>query len=560
MRHATLFVNGKVLTVDAGFSRAEAVLVEDERIVAVGSTRDLRQQAPAGTQEADLGGRTLMPGFVDTHGHVALFGLDELKVPLTGATTRAEILHRLRARLADAKAGEWIVAMPIGDPPYFLNAEALRAQGVIPSLAELDALAPHNPVYIQAPTNRVPNFAVLNTAAMQAAGITADTRVSPHSRVTLDANGQATGVLTGAMQPIYNADPLYQLVERAAPFPTYENVRDGIALLAPHFAAHGTTTLLEAHLTDPDELRAYAELQDAGRLPVRIFYTFEIDGRQSLEEIERFLKTVRFAANGGFGNAQIRVTGVSLGLDGPYWHGAACNDAPYLGPFGDIVNPGPLIPWDHYRAILKLAARMNFRIHAEGAGRGSIGLALKAFDEIDRDMPIRDKRYVLEHCEFPTREQIAECKRLGVAPTTSTNFIWGKGEEVYRQRLGAAYADKAIPMRDWLDGGVPISQSTDWGPHEAFFTLWQSLARHAGLTGEVIGPAQRITREEAIRCFTWNGAWALKMEHELGSIEPGKRADLILLDQDPSTCDEAQIRNIRVDATLLDGRVVHGSL
>jgi predicted amidohydrolase YtcJ len=560
MSQSTLFLNGNVLTVDAAFSRATALLMTGERIVAVGSSADLRAQCPAGTREIDLAGRSLMPGFVDTHGHVALFGLDELKVSLTGATTRAAILERLRARLAQVKPGEWVVAMPIGDPPYFLNADALRAAGVIPTLAELDAIAPHNPVYIQAPTNRVPNFAVLNSAALRAAGISAATRVSPHSRVEVDASGQPTGVLTGAMQPIYNADPLYQLVEGAAPTVTYENVRDGIALLAPQFAARGTTTLLEAHLTDPEELRAYAELHKAGKLPTRIYYTFEIDGRQSLAEIERFLKTLRFAANGGFGDSRLKVVGVSVGLDGPYWHGAACHDAPYPGPFGEIVNPGPLIPWDHYRAILQLAARMNFRIHAEGAGRGSIGLALKAFDEIDRVTPIHDKRYVLEHCEFPTRAQIAECKRLGVAPTTSTNFLWGKGEEVYRQRLGAAYVDQAIPMRDWLDGGVPISQSTDWGPHDAFFTLWQSLARQAGRTGEVIGPAQRITREEAIRCFTWNGAWALKMEHEFGSLEAGKRADLLVLNEDPSRCAEAAIKDIRVDATLIDGQLVSGAL
>jgi len=560
MTESTLFVNGNVLTVDAAFSRADALLMKGERIVAVGNRKDLRRSCPSPAREIDLAGRTLMPGFVDTHGHVALFGLDELKVSLTGAATRTAILDRLHARLAHAAPGEWIVAMPIGDPPYFLNAQQLRAQGAIPSLAELDAIAPHNPVYIQAPTNRVPNFAVLNTAALKAAGITAATNISPHSRVDTDSSGVATGLLTGAMQPIYNADPLYQLLERAAPGVTYENIRDGIGLLAPQFAARGTTTLLEAHLTDPEELRAYAELLSAGKLPTRVFYTFEIDGRQSLEEIERFLKTLRFAANGGFGDSRLKVVGVSVGLDGPYWHGAACNDSPYIGPFGDTVSPAPLIPWDHYCEILKLAARMNFRIHAEGAGRGSIGIALRAFAEIDRDIPIHDKRYVLEHCEFPTHDQIVECKRLGVAPTTSTNFVWGKGEEVYRQRLGPRYADQAIPLRDWLDGGVPVSQSTDWGPHDAFFTLWQSLARQAGLTGEIIGPSQRITREEAIRCFTWNGAWALKMEHELGSLEAGKRADLLVLNDDPSRCAEDIIKQIQVEATVVDGEVVSGSL
>jgi predicted amidohydrolase YtcJ len=553
-----LFIGGKVLTVDAGFSVADSVLVQGARIVAVGDSA-LRARAGRKASIIDLAGRTLLPGFIDTHGHIGLFGLDELKVSLTGAHTKREILDRLRARVATTAQGDWVVAMPIGDPPYFLNANTLRAQGEVPTRQELDAIAPNHPVYIQAPTNRVPNFAVLNSAALRAAGITAATSVSAHSRVVVDAAGEPSGMLEGAMQPIYNADPLYQLIEQVAPRVTYDHIRDGIALLAPQFAAGGTTTLLEAHLTDPEELRAYAELLNADKLPLRIFYTFEIDGRQSLAEIERYLKTIRFAANGGFGTAQLKVVGCSVGLDGPYWHGAACNDAPYLGPFGETVHPGPLIPWEHYRDILRLAARLNFRIHAEGAGRGSISLALKAFAEIDRETPIRDKRYVLEHCEFPTLKQITECARLGVAPTTSTNFIWGKGEEVYLQRLGAAYAERAIPLRDWLDGGVPIAQSTDWGPRDAMFTLWQSIARQAGLTGQVVGPAQRITREEAVRCFTINGAWALKMEHELGSIEVGKRADLIVLDGDPLTCPEEEIRNLRVEQTYLDGRLVAGN-
>lgn len=556
MKAARLFSNGRVLTIDDRFSVAEAVLVEGERIAAVGGTQELRALCPAGTAEYDLAGRTLMPGFIDTHGHVALFGLDELKVALAGARTKREILARVSERARRAKPGEWIVCMPVGEPPYFLDANALRAAGEVPSAAELDAAAPHNPVYIQAPTNRVPNFAVLNNAALDAAGIRNDDDVSPHTRLERDAAGVPTGIVAGAMQPIYNFDPLYQRVEAAAPAAGYAELRDGIAALAPHFARHGTTTLLEAHLTQPDELRAYAELRDEGALPLRIFYTFEIDAARDLDAIADYLRTLRFAANGGFGTAALKVCGVSIGLDGPYWHGAAVNDAPYPGPFGETVDPQPLVPRDHYRAILERAASMGFRIHAEAAGRGSIGIALETFEAIDRATPIRDRRFVLEHCEFPTREQIATCARLGVAPTTSTNFIWGKGAEVYLERLGPSYADVAIPLRDWLDGGVPIAQSTDWGPHEAFFTLWQSLGRRAGLTGEVIGPGQRITREEALRVFTINGAWALKMESELGSIEAGKRADLIVVDGDPLGCEEDALREMAVDLTLIDGEIV----
>lgn len=129
MSDTTLFVNGRVLTVDARFTIAEAVVVQGERVLAVGSTRDMRRFRTGGAREVDLGGRTVLPGFIDTHGHVALFGLDELKVSLAGASTRDEILARLRPRVARARPGEWIVAMPVGDPPYFLNANALRAQG-----------------------------------------------------------------------------------------------------------------------------------------------------------------------------------------------------------------------------------------------------------------------------------------------------------------------------------------------------------------------------------------------------------------------------------------------
>jgi predicted amidohydrolase YtcJ len=224
-----------------------------------------------------------------------------------------------------------------------------------------------------------------------------------------------------------------------------------------------------------------------------------------------------------------------------------------------LVDPKPLVPPDIYRAIVKLAAQYGLRLHAEAAGRGSIAIALAAMREADAVRPIRDLRFVIEHVEFPTREQIAECRRLGVVPTTATNFIWGKGAEVYLERLGAEYAAQAIPLRWWLDAGVPVAQSTDWGPREAIFTLWQSLARRAGLTGAVIGPEQKISRAEAIRIFTNHGAYALGMEGRLGSIEAGKLADLVVLSGDPLTAGEDEIREMRVLATLIDGEFAYDS-
>jgi predicted amidohydrolase YtcJ len=453
------------------------------------------------------------------------------------------------------------MTLPVGDPPYFFNVPDVLQEKRFPTRWDLDPVSPAHPVYITAPTNRVPNSAVLNSFALRLAGITKDTPQPDGIEVVKDpTTGEPTGELRGAMQPIYNRNPFFMRLAKLIPRPTYEDVRDGIRRLAPGFLAGGTTSLLEAHLNSPEEFRAYAELQAKDELPLRIFYTFEIDPHKPLDQIAEYLRTISFAAGRGFGSAHLKVVGVSIGLDGPHWHGAAVAGEPYLGPTGTMVDPEPLVPWETYVNILDMAARLGLRIHAEAAGRGAIAIVLRAMNAINEKMPIHDQRFVIEHVEFPTIAQIAECRRLGLIPTTATNFIWGKGAEVYQQRLGPEYARQAIPLRAWLDVGVPVCQSTDWGPREALFTVWQSLARKAGLTGEVIGPEQRITREEALRIYTYNGAYALWMEDELGSIEAGKLADLVVLAQNPLTCAEDEIRDIAVVATMIDGQIVHGQL
>ena len=555
----SVLLNGTVLTVDAAFSRAKAVAMSGGRFVAVGTNAEVKKLIGPDTQVLDVAGRTVVPGFIDTHGHIGLFGLETLAVSLAGTRSIAEIQQRIAHRVQETPPGEWIVTTPVGDPPYFFNVPNIVQENRFPTRWDLDSVAPNHPVYITAPTNRVPNSAVLNSQALRLAGITKDTPQPEQIEIVKDsASGEPTGELRGTLQPIYNPNPFFVELTKLIPKPTYTDRREGIKRLAPDFLAGGTTTLLEAHLNSPEELRAYAELQANGDLPLRIFYTYEIDPSQSLEAITEYFRTISFAAGRGFGTDQLKVVGVSIGLDGPYWHGAAVNDAPYPGPFGQKVDPEPLVPWEKYVAILRLAAEFDLRVHAEAAGRGSIGIALRAMQEAHRVAPINNKRWVIEHVEFPTQEQIAQCRQLGVIPTTATNFIWGKGAEVYKRRLGSQYARNAIPLRWWLDAGVPVSQSTDWGPRSALFTLWQSIARQAGLTSETVGPSQRITREEALRIFTNNGAYALWMENELGSIEVGKLADCVVLSDNPLKGKRDTIRDIQVECTIVDGKVVHG--
>ena len=512
----------------------------------------------------------MLPGFIDLHAHIGYFGTEKLWVDLDGATSVADVCSRIAKRVAEVAPGEVVHATAIGEGPYYFKGAGVLEENRYPTRQELDDVSPDNPVYIVAPTNRVPNSAVFNSAALRLAGLLdAPLPFGPPNRVhstdeylwldgikvMLAADGTPTGELQD-MHRIYNMSSYFPQITAFAGETSYEDIKNGIAAQAADFVSHGTTTLLENHLTRPSEARAYSELD----LPMRMFYTYELPGWLSLGEISVLLDTIGFAAEGGFEGERFGIIGVSVGLDGPHYHGTAFTGGSYTGPDGTQVHPGPLTPPDHYRAIMRMAAERGFNIHTEAAGRGSIDLALSTLEEINETTPIVDRRTVLVHCEFPTQEQIARAGRLGIVPTTTTNFLWGKGSDVYLERLGREYSENCIPFRWWLDAGVPVCNETDWGPHSVLFTMWASIARQAGQTGEVIGPHQAVTRAEAIRMMTANCAYAIHQEHRIGSLEVGKLADLVVIDGDPLTCELDDLKDLPVVATLSDGKLVHGSL
>jgi predicted amidohydrolase YtcJ len=154
------------------------------------------------------------------------------------------------------------------------------------------------------------------------------------------------------------------------------------------------------------------------------------------------------------------------------------------------------------------------------------------------------------------QDQIDKCKELGLTVTNCTNFLWGKGVEVFEDRMGKDAPYRVLPLRKWLDSGVLVAQSTDYGPFMPMFTLWQSLVRMAGLNGKsYLTPEQKITREEALKIYTYHGAHAMFWEDALGSIEVGKLADMVVLGEDILNCEEDRIKDIPVEMTLIGGNV-----
>jgi predicted amidohydrolase YtcJ len=214
-------------------------------------------------------------------------------------------------------------------------------------------------------------------------------------------------------------------------------------------------------------------------------------------------------------------------------------------------------PDENFKSILLKGARANLRMQVQCSGGAAIDKVLAIYEEINREIPIADKRWVIAHCQFPSAENMAACQRLGVIPTTATNFLWNYGH-VYVRSFGRDLATNAIPFKQWLDAGVPVVQSTDGRPYEPLFTYWQSLARQDGHTGEVLStPEQKLSRLQALRMYTANAANVTFWENDLGSIEAGKLADLVVLSEDILEVPEERIRETRVLATLVGGRAVH---
>jgi len=476
---------------------------------------------------------------------------------LRGLKSIGKIQGVIRGLAEHFPPGRWIVTSPIGDPPYFFNVPENLEERRYPNRWDLDEAAPHHPVCITAPVCRVPNAAVLNSRALELMGVSKETP-SEQGNVRIERDpktGEATGVIYG-MSPIYNMSPFFHHFMSILPPMPYAMKVEGVKNLIDLYIASGITGVYEAHYATSEELKVLMDLWSDRNLRLRCYFVHEVDTRKPMEEIEVSLRELVHARGSGFGDDHLKIGGICISLDGPIWHGLACTRKPYKDPYGRMTQGLLLCPMDKLRRIAFLAAENDLRLHTCFGGDRAFDLALQVYDEVNREIPIRDKRWVVEHCIVAHSDQMDRCRELGLTVTTCTNFLWGKGIEVFEERMGKEVFDQVLPLRRWLDSGVQVAQSTDYGPYMPMFTLWQSLARVAGLTGKsFLTPGQKISRQEALTIYTNNGARAMFWEDELGSIETGKLADMVVLGDDILTCEEDRIKDIQVEMTLIGGKV-----
>ena len=546
-----LFHSGRVLTVDGADSIQQAIAVRGGTIRAVGTNDEVLALRKPATTAIDLGGRTLIPGIVDIHAHMDREGLKEIYPSLEEARSIGEIVATVRGLVADARPGEWVITMPIGDPPNYADVPGRLAEHRFPTRHDLDAVSPNNPVYIRGiwtPWNVPPSVAVANSLARRIAGIDRDTSApDPSIAIEHDATGEPTGVIYD-----HNRFPTIEFtLMRTVPRFTHRQRVEGLKRSMQAYNAAGTTGVYEGHGVAPEVLDAYKELWDRGEMTVRSRLVLSPVWKTTAEAERELARWAHSASGSGFGDDMLRIGGVYIGYGGSRFTAKVrMGELPFTGWAGFIDSyHAPAL----FRKLVLLCARRNLRVHT--IVRGLMAEVLDAFEAVDAETPIVGKRWILEHVLDATLGELRRIHRLGlVVETIPLTELWLRGGGTLRDPEAAA---RATAHRSYLDHGIPFGLGTDNKPLNPFKTLWSAVARKERTTGDVLGAGQRIDRMEALRAFTMGGAYFSFDEASRGSLEPGKQADLAVLSDDFLEMDVDRLAELRSELTIVDGRIVH---
>lgn len=536
-----LLVNGRVLTMDADNTVAQAVAVRDGKIVAVGSTREIEPLAGGSTRVIDLDGRTVMPGLTDCHVHLAsdssrsVDAVECRDLYDSGIDSVAAIVSRIRQWAVSMPPGRWIVAR--GSP----LADCRLRERRLPTRAELDAAAPGNPAYISFGAHVV----IANTRALRECGVTRDTPSPQGGAVIKDpATGEPTGELRERAQ---------FLVKRKESAIDPDVLAERIAIELEKCSHRGVTTIHDVVITR-EEVQAYQLLARAGRLPVRVHMLIRVIESSFSKESLLDLGLVH-----GLGSPWLSIGGIKMSIDGGFTGRNAAFREPLAGDSGHHLG---LIRIDQRELdeTVDLYHAQGMRICTHAIGDVAMDMILDAYEKALHKRPRADHRHRVEHMGnwMMTPERVARAKRLGILPIANPPFLFFLGDPVV-EMLQRRVTEGGFPFRTLWNAGFPLSFGSDapgYYPVDPLRDLGTAVA-HQTLSGQRVSANEVLTRHEALRSQTINAAYTGFQERTLGSIEVGKLADLAVLGDDPLTFAPERFQELPVDITIAGGEVVH---
>jgi predicted amidohydrolase YtcJ len=547
-----LVLCGRVITLDAESNIAEAVAIRGGRIIGVGPRADMialgRGSRVVNSQAV------IMPGFNDAHAHMDTEGLREHFPSLAGARSLNDVLSRISALARQTAAGEWIVTMPVGDPPFYYGGPKALAEGRMPTRYELDHAAPDHAVCILPPSSYwslIPCFAAANSMALSRLGIGRDSEPRVKGiEIERDGNGEPTGVFSERNFPDAMQLDLLATIPRVTPAAR----RAAITKAMKIYHAHGITSIYEGHGCATEVLGAYRDLWQQGELSMRVGAVVSPTWSSLLEADRQMAGWLAYARGSGLGDALMRVSGIFVNYGGDANVGLIALEDP--GNLGWSCYVRQANDPATFEEVCLLAAKHDIRLHTIVVDK--LHEIVPILQRVDARYGIKSKRWVLEHISLARPEDLAALKPLGVGVTLIPEFHLCKAGSRF-----AELADEACglvaPIAQLSALGIPVAAGTDNSPVNPFASMRAMMTRRERTTGRVLGTAARVSAELALRTLTVNGAWLTFEENVKGAIRAGCHADLAVLDGDPLAVRADELENLKCLATLVGGRFVHGS-
>jgi predicted amidohydrolase YtcJ len=538
-----VLINGKIIIMDRADSIAQAVAVRKGTIQEVGDNERVSGCIGPGTNVIDLKGKTVTPGLVDSHAHLPFFGMRENGwfVNLQGAESKHEIMERLAQRMRNTPAGSWISAWGIESLSLdFLDKE------------QLDRLSTRHPMLV---VHTGGQWGFANSLALKMAGIDKNTPSPPGSKIVTSHGGEPTGLLIHY--------PALRLVRNRMPVPDDAQAKDALLYAANLYAAEGVTTVHDNFfaLTESHFHKAYFELAQTRKMPLRIklwpympnFYAasrvvpalFESEARFQQSPLKVLIKYERehpalFSSLWG---------GFKLAVDGggrtAMWY----------------RNPGalPLHKMDELNNMVCLFHRAGHQVSVHAVGDKAVDVILDAFETAQRQYPRDNPRHRIEHSLSPERKSLDRMKKLGIVVSTHPQWLFGWGDKAAGLKRLDRNGRGVIPVKSYLNNDIPLA----FGADPPAFPLYQPQVALAGAVrrrtrkGYAFDSGESVSIQKALKCQTMGSAYAGFQEREIGSIEQGKLADLVVWDRDLYAVSSAEIQGVKAEVTMVGGEIVY---
>jgi len=524
-----VIIGGKVATVDADFSITEAVVVRNDRIVFVGTNEDAKGYIGSKTNVIELNGELVLPGLIDSHGHLTGYGKSLEHIDLVGTKSYQEVIDLVKEKVKTVEPGEWIRGRGWDQNDWDIKE--------FPKHQALSEISPDNPVIL----SRVDGHAILvNQKSMEIAGIDNNTPDPDGGKIFHKSNGKPTGIF------LDNAE---KLITEHVPKYSMEKIRSIIANAAKHCIELGLTGVGDAGIPI-SRIDDYKYLIDNNKMSIRInaMLTDTV-----VSDINGFFQKYKVDS---YGNDFLRVKSMKLYADGAL----GSRGAALLEPYSDDPQNSGLIVTDtpHMLEVCKAALESDFQVCTHAIGDKAIRTMLDIYEEALKENPKADHRFRIEHSQIVNLDDVTRFAELGVIPAmqpthAESDMPWTE------DRIGAERVKGAYAFRSFINEGIVIPCGSDFPveTNNPLIGIYHAVTRHDE-NGYPEGgwlPKQKMTIEEAIKGYTIWAAFAAFQEDFLGSIEVGKLADFTILDKDILTVDSMEILNTKPIYTIVGGEI-----